>query len=81
LQWFDVLYPQKDKVFWIIEVVNSWEKIFMVGQIFKKLVKEKGEAYTMDGRRCSKPFSPNWKPRCVMDSKHIKCVPVVEWKQ
>ncbi len=51
----------------------------MMGQILKKLVEEKGEACTMDGRRHSKPFSPNWKPWCVMDSKHNKCVPIVGW--
>ncbi len=32
---------------------------FMVAHIFEELVKEKGEVYTMDGRRHSKPFSPN----------------------
>jgi hypothetical protein len=47
---------------------------FMVDQILEKLVEEKGEACTMDGRRFSKPSHPNWKPSCVMDSKHIKCV-------
>jgi hypothetical protein len=26
LQWFDVLYPQKDKVHWTKEVMNLWEK-------------------------------------------------------
>jgi hypothetical protein len=50
-----------------------------MGQILKKLVEEKGEACTMDGKRQSKPFSPNWKPWCVMDSKHNKCVPIVGW--
>jgi hypothetical protein len=34
---------------------------FMVGQIFEKLIKEEGKSYNMDGRRCLKPFSPNWK--------------------
>ncbi len=53
----------------------------MVGQILEKLVKVKYKAYTMDGRRCSKPFSSNWKPWCVMDSKPNKCAFVVEWKQ
>jgi len=46
---------------------------FMVGQIFEELIEEKGEAYTMDGRRCSKPSSPNLKPWCVMDSKYSYC--------
>jgi Fe-S-cluster containining protein len=46
---------------------------FMVGWIFGKMVKEKGEACTMDGRRWLKPSHPNWKPWCVMDSKHNKC--------
>jgi hypothetical protein len=53
----------------------------MVGQIFKELVKEKGEACTMDGKRHSKPFCPNWKLWCVTDSKHNKCAPIVEWRQ
>jgi hypothetical protein len=33
---------------------------FMVGQILEELFKKKGKAYTMDGRKCSKPSSPNW---------------------
>jgi hypothetical protein len=53
----------------------------MVDQIFKELVEEKGETCSMDGRRCSKPLSPNWKPWRVMDFKHSKCVPIVGWKQ
>ncbi len=35
----------------------------------------------MNGRRCSKPSSSNWKPWCVMDSKHNKYVPIIRWKQ
>jgi hypothetical protein len=27
LQWFDVFYPQRDKVHWTTKVVNLWEKI------------------------------------------------------
>jgi hypothetical protein len=34
---------------------------FMVGQILKELIEKEGETYTMDGRRCSKPFGPNLK--------------------
>jgi hypothetical protein len=45
---------------------------FMVGQIFEELVEEDNEACTMDGIRHSKPFGPNWKLWCVMDSKHNK---------
>ncbi len=52
---------------------------FMVGQIFEELDEEEGEAYTMDERRHSKPFSPNWKLWCVMDSKHNKCAPIIRW--
>jgi hypothetical protein len=52
---------------------------FMVGQIFKKLIEEKSEACTMDGKRQLKPSSPNWKPWCLMDSNHNKCVPILEW--
>jgi len=40
-------------------------KNFMVSQILKKLIELKGEACTKDGRRCSKPSRPNWKP-CVL---------------
>ncbi len=40
---------------------------FMVGQILEELVEEEGEVCTMDGRRCSKPFGPNWKLWGVMD--------------
>jgi hypothetical protein len=32
---------------------------FMVGQILKELVKEKGKVCTMNGRKCSKLSSPN----------------------
>ncbi len=46
------------------------EENFMVGQIFEELVEEKGETCTMDGRRQSKPFGPNWKLWCVINSKH-----------
>jgi U3 small nucleolar RNA-associated protein 14 len=53
---------------------------FMMGQIFEELVEEKNKACTMDGKRHSKPSSPNWKLWCVMDSKHNKCALVVEWK-
>jgi uncharacterized protein YhfF len=51
LQWFDVFYPQKEKAKCTIEVANLWEKNFIVGQIFKKLVEEEGEICTMDGKR------------------------------
>jgi hypothetical protein len=27
LQWFNVPYPQKDKVHWTTKVVSLWEKI------------------------------------------------------
>jgi hypothetical protein len=57
------------------------EENFMVGQIFKELVEEEGKACTMDRRRPLKPSGPNWKSGCVMDSKHIKCAPIVEWRQ
>ncbi len=46
----------------------------MVGQILEELVEKKGKACTMNGRKCAKPSRPNWKPGCVMDSKHNKCV-------
>jgi hypothetical protein len=26
LQWFDVLYTQKDKMFWTMKVASLWEK-------------------------------------------------------
>jgi len=56
-------------------------KKFMEGQIFEELVKEKGEACTMDGRRHLKPSSPNWKLWCVMNFKHSNCALVVRWRQ
>lgn len=56
-------------------------KFFMVGQILEELVEEEGKACTMDGRMPLKPFGPNWKSGYVMDSKHIKCAPIVEWRQ
>ncbi len=51
-----------------------------VGKILEELVKEKNKDCTMDGRRHSKPSSPNCKLWCVMDSKHNKCAPIVMWK-
>ncbi len=33
---------------------------FMVGQILEEYFKGEGEINTMDGRRCSKPSSPNF---------------------
>jgi hypothetical protein len=57
-------------------------KNFMVGQIFEeKLVQKKGKACTMDGKKSSKPFGPNWKSWCLMDFRHNKCAPIVGRKQ
>jgi hypothetical protein len=56
------------------------EKI-MVSQILDKFIKVENEACIMDGKRHLKPFSPNWKSWCVMDSKHSKCAPIVRWKK
>ncbi len=56
-------------------------KKFMVGQIFKELVEKESEVCTIDGRKRSKPSSPNKKLWCVMDFKHNKCVPIVGWRQ
>jgi hypothetical protein len=53
---------------------------FMVAQILEEFIKEKIEANTMNGIRCSKPFNPNWKLWSVMDSKHNKCAPIIGWK-
>ncbi len=53
----------------------------MVGQILKELVEKSGKACTIDEKKPSKPFNPNWKPWCGMDSKHNKCVPIVGWRQ
>ncbi len=36
-------------------------KKFMVGQVLKEFLEEKGKISTMDGRMHSKPFHPNWK--------------------
>ncbi len=36
---------------------------FMVGQILEEFIKGEGKINTMDGRRCSKPFSPNFSTR------------------
>jgi len=74
LQWCD------DKVHWTINVASLWDKISWWAKFLKKLFEEKGKISTMDGRRCLKPFGPNWK-LCVMDSKHNKCAPIVEWRQ
>jgi hypothetical protein len=54
---------------------------FMVGQIFEELVEEKGEASPWMEKRPLKPYSPNWKLWCVMDSKHNKCALIVRWRQ
>ncbi len=54
---------------------------FMVCQIFETFLEEEGKISTMDGKRRSKPFSPNWKSLCVMDFKQNKCAPIVGRKQ
>jgi hypothetical protein len=59
LQWFDVFYPQKDKVHWTIEVASLSEKISWWAKLSKNLFEEEGEACTMDGRRRLKPSGPN----------------------
>ncbi len=56
-------------------------KKFMVGQILKESIEKKSKTCTTDGKRCSKPFGPNLKLWCIMDSKHDKCVPIVGWRQ
>jgi hypothetical protein len=38
-----------------------------------KMFFEEGEATTMDGRNCSKPFRPNWKLWCLVDSEYPLC--------
>ncbi len=55
-------------------------KKFMVGQILEEFFKEEGQTSTMDGKRCSKPFGPNWKLWCIMDSNHNIYVPIVGWR-
>jgi hypothetical protein len=64
-----------------MEVANLWEKISLWAKFLKNWLKKKAGAYTMDERRHSKHFSPNWKSWCVMDSKHNKCAPIIEWRQ
>jgi hypothetical protein len=27
MQWFAIFYPQKDKAHWIVEVMDSWDKL------------------------------------------------------
>jgi hypothetical protein len=41
LQWFDVLYPQKDKVHWTMEVVRLWEEISWWAKFSKNWSKKK----------------------------------------
>jgi hypothetical protein len=41
LQWFDVLYPQKDKVHSTTKLASLWEKISQSSQNFEKLVEKK----------------------------------------
>jgi hypothetical protein len=59
LQWFDVFYQQKNKAHWTMEGGELVGENFMVGQIFEDFFEEEGEINTMDGRRHSKPSSPN----------------------
>jgi hypothetical protein len=54
---------------------------FMVRQIFEEFLEEESEISTMDRKRRSKPSGPNWKSLCVMDFKHNKCIPIIEWRQ
>jgi transposase-like protein len=41
LQWFDVLYPQKDKVHWTMKVASLWEKNSWWAKISKNWFKKK----------------------------------------
>jgi hypothetical protein len=59
LQWFDVFLSRKGQGVMDHEGGELVGIFFMMGQILEELVKEKGKACTMDGRKCSKPFSPN----------------------
>jgi len=81
LQWFECLLSIKG----LGALDHRGGKLvgenFMVGIYFEELVEEKGKACTINGKRCLKPYSPNWKPWCVMDSKHSKCAPIVRWRQ
>ncbi len=67
LQWFNVLYPQKDKVHWTMEVASLWAKNSWWAKFLKNWLK-------------LKTLWPNWKLWCVMDSKHNKCAPIVRWR-
>jgi hypothetical protein len=41
LQSFDVFYPQKDKLFWTMEVASLWEKIAWWAKFSKNWSKKK----------------------------------------
>jgi hypothetical protein len=57
LQWFDVFLSTKRQVALDHEGGELVRENFMVGQILKELVEEKGKACTMNGIRRSKLFS------------------------
>jgi hypothetical protein len=41
LQWFDVLYPPKDKVYWTTKMASLWEKILWLAKFSKNWLKKK----------------------------------------
>jgi hypothetical protein len=56
LQWFNVFLSIKGQGTLDHGGGELVGENFVVDQILKELVKEKGEACTMDGKRLSKPF-------------------------
>jgi hypothetical protein len=75
-----VFYRQKNKAHWTMEVANLWEKISWWTKFLKKISKKKArQAPWME--EDVQNLLAQWKLWCVMDSKHKKCAPIVEWKQ
>jgi hypothetical protein len=57
----EIFYPQKDNVFWIVEVIELWDKVawwVKLNNVF-----EEGTIGIVDGRRGLKTSFPNWKLR------------------
>jgi hypothetical protein len=77
MQWFEIFYSQKDKAHWTMEVMELWDKVAWQAKFSKNISKKEGVVGTVDGKRGSKPFFPNWRPKHFVDSKHNNCVAFV----
>jgi hypothetical protein len=79
LQWYDVLYPQKDKVHSTTKVVDLWEKNSWGAKFSKKNFKKNVRLtpWMEKGTRNLLAQIGSHGNITLMDSKHSKCVTIV----